>query len=158
MDCSPPGFSVHGILQARIREWVTMPSSRGSSQPRDQICIFCSMNMHCRGVIYCWAIGEDPVSCTITYFISLYILAINQLCSNYVIFSLFGCTTLPVGSLFPNLDLSPCLLQRKHRCLTTGSPANSLTHRFKGKKAEAQRDCDLPIEKLTFPEFGSLSS
>ena len=35
MDCSPPGSSVHGILQARILERVTMPSSRGSSQPRD---------------------------------------------------------------------------------------------------------------------------
>ena len=35
MDCSPPGFSVCGILQARILEWVGMPSSRGSSPPRD---------------------------------------------------------------------------------------------------------------------------
>ena len=35
-DCSPPGSSVHGILQARILEWVAMPSSRGSSRPRDQ--------------------------------------------------------------------------------------------------------------------------
>ena len=34
MDCSPPGSSVHGILQARIQEWAAMPSSRGSSQPR----------------------------------------------------------------------------------------------------------------------------
>ena len=32
---SPPGSSVHGILQARILEWVSMPSSRGSSQLRD---------------------------------------------------------------------------------------------------------------------------
>ena len=37
MDCSPPGSSVHRILQARILEWVAMPSSRGSSRPRDQI-------------------------------------------------------------------------------------------------------------------------
>ena len=36
MDCSPPGSSVPGILQARVLEWVAMPSSRGSSQPRDQ--------------------------------------------------------------------------------------------------------------------------
>jgi len=36
MDCSPPGSSVHGILQARILEWVAVPFSRGSSQPRDQ--------------------------------------------------------------------------------------------------------------------------
>ena len=36
MDCSPPGFSVMGILQARILEWVVMPSSRASSQSRDR--------------------------------------------------------------------------------------------------------------------------
>ena len=35
MDCSPPGSSVHGILQARILEWLVMPSSRGSPRPRD---------------------------------------------------------------------------------------------------------------------------
>ena len=33
LDCSPPGSSVHGILQARILEWVAMLSSRASSQP-----------------------------------------------------------------------------------------------------------------------------
>ena len=33
MDCSPPGSSVHGILQAKILEWVAMLSSRGSSNP-----------------------------------------------------------------------------------------------------------------------------
>ena len=36
MGCSPPGSSVCGILQARILEWVAMPFSRGSSQPRNQ--------------------------------------------------------------------------------------------------------------------------
>ena len=36
MDYSLPGFSVHGILQARILGWVVFPFSRGSSQPRDQ--------------------------------------------------------------------------------------------------------------------------
>ena len=36
MDCSPPGSFVHGILQARIVEWVAMLSSNGSSQSRDQ--------------------------------------------------------------------------------------------------------------------------
>ena len=35
INCSLPGSSVDGILQARILEWVSMPSSRGSSQPRD---------------------------------------------------------------------------------------------------------------------------
>ena len=36
VDCSPPDSSVYGILQARILEWIAVPSSRGSSQPRDQ--------------------------------------------------------------------------------------------------------------------------
>ena len=36
MDCIPPGFSVHGILQTRILEWVPMPSFKGSPHPRDQ--------------------------------------------------------------------------------------------------------------------------
>ena len=40
-DYSPLGSSVHGILQARILEWVAVPSSRGSSQPRDQIQVSC---------------------------------------------------------------------------------------------------------------------
>ena len=41
MDCSPPGSSVYGILQARTLEWVAMPSCRGSSWPRDQTRISC---------------------------------------------------------------------------------------------------------------------
>ena len=36
MDCSPPGASVHGILQARILDWVAISFCRGSSRPRDQ--------------------------------------------------------------------------------------------------------------------------
>ena len=36
IDCSPPGSSVHGILQARVLEWVVIHFSRGSSWPRDQ--------------------------------------------------------------------------------------------------------------------------
>ena len=36
MDCSLPGFSVHRILQGRTLEWDAVPSSRGSSQPRDR--------------------------------------------------------------------------------------------------------------------------
>ena len=36
IDCSPPGSSLHGILQARILEWVAISFSRGSSQPRDR--------------------------------------------------------------------------------------------------------------------------
>ena len=41
MDCSLLGSSVHGILQARILEWVVISFSRGSSQPRDQTRVPC---------------------------------------------------------------------------------------------------------------------
>ena len=38
-NCGPPGSSVHGILQARILEWVAISSSRVSSQPKDRTCV-----------------------------------------------------------------------------------------------------------------------
>ena len=41
MDCSLPGSSVHGILQAKILEWGAVPFSRGSSQPRNQTRVSC---------------------------------------------------------------------------------------------------------------------
>ena len=41
LDCSPPGFSVHGILQARILEWVAIHVSRGSSQPKGRTQVSC---------------------------------------------------------------------------------------------------------------------
>ena len=53
MDCSPPGCSIHEILQARILEWVAMPSSRGSSWPRD--CTHISCLLH-------WQAGSLPLA------------------------------------------------------------------------------------------------
>ena len=41
INCSPPGSSVHGIFQLRILKWVAIPSSRGSSPPRDQTYVSC---------------------------------------------------------------------------------------------------------------------
>ena len=52
MDCSPPGSSVHGILQARILEWVAMPFSRGLSWPKDRTCISCLLH---------WPVGSLPL-------------------------------------------------------------------------------------------------
>ena len=55
MKCSPPGFSVHGISQARILEWVVIFFSRRSFWPRDQI------HMSCIGrrILYCWATRKE---------------------------------------------------------------------------------------------------
>ena len=54
MDCSPPGFSVHGVFQARTLEWVSISSSRGSSWPRDWTRVSCIAG----GFFACWAIRE----------------------------------------------------------------------------------------------------
>ena len=58
MDCSPPGSSVHGILQARILEGVAISSSRGSSQLRDQTQVSCIPG----GLFIIWATGP-PGKC-----------------------------------------------------------------------------------------------
>ena len=44
IDCSPPGSSDHGILQARILEWVAMPS-REPSRPRDRTRVSCLLHL-----------------------------------------------------------------------------------------------------------------
>ena len=46
-DCSPPGSSVHGILQARLLEWVAIPFSRGPFWTRDRSCL-----LPCRQILY----------------------------------------------------------------------------------------------------------
>ena len=52
VDCSPPSSSVQGVLQARILEWVAMPSSRGSSWSRDWIQV-CYISCTGRWSLYC---------------------------------------------------------------------------------------------------------
>ena len=60
IDCSPPGSSVHGILQARILEWVAISFSRGSSRPRNQTRVSCTAGI----VFIIWATREAPVNAT----------------------------------------------------------------------------------------------
>ena len=57
MDCSPPGSSVHGILQARILEWVAISFSRGSSQPRNRTQVSCFTDRF----FTLWATREAPI-------------------------------------------------------------------------------------------------
>ena len=55
----PPGFSVHGIFQARILEWVAISFSRGPSQPRDGTRVSC-ISCIGRQILYHFAIREAP--------------------------------------------------------------------------------------------------
>ena len=54
--CSLPGFSVHGIFQARVLEWAAISFSRGSSWPRDQTQVSCIAGRH----FALWATREVP--------------------------------------------------------------------------------------------------
>ena len=60
MDCSLPG-SAHGILQARILEWVTLPSCRGIF-PTQGLKLGLLQLLHSRQILYCWATGEAHLS------------------------------------------------------------------------------------------------
>ena len=71
MDCSPPGSSVHRILQARILEWVVIPFSRKSSWPRGWI-----QFSYISGRLPCEPLGK-PLCLICTFFII--ILAHRQL-------------------------------------------------------------------------------
>ena len=80
MDCSLPGSSVHGILQARILEWVAIPFSRGSSWPRDWTGVSCIAGRFST----VWAIREPQYFCVNFYiyylgdFTSIFLLCQKQ--------------------------------------------------------------------------------
>ena len=59
MDCSLPGSSVHGILQASILEWIAISFSRGSSRPRDRS----RVSPHCRQILYLLSHQGNPSVC-----------------------------------------------------------------------------------------------
>ena len=63
MDHSPPGSSVHRILQARILEWVAIPSSKGSSGPRDRTWV--SYVLWIGGRFFTTSTLESPKNCTL---------------------------------------------------------------------------------------------
>ena len=55
-NCSPPGFSVHGILEARILQWIAILFSRGSNHGL----------LHCRQILYLWATGKSKILLVVT--------------------------------------------------------------------------------------------
>ena len=56
MDCSPLGSPVHGILQARILEWVTISSSSLTQESNPHLLCL----LHCSWILYCWTTREGP--------------------------------------------------------------------------------------------------
>ena len=84
MDCSPPGSSVHGILQARILEWVAISSSRGSSLPRDWTCVCYVSCVSCVGkwILYTEAPGKPVYVNTILLLLLLSRFSRVRLCDH----------------------------------------------------------------------------
>ena len=78
MDCSLPSSSVHVILQARTLEWVAIPFSRGSSQPRNQTQVSCITG----GFFTIWATGEAyiPISIRDQILRSCHVHQVSELC------------------------------------------------------------------------------
>ena len=101
MYCSPPGFSVHGLFQTRILEWVFISFFRGSSWPRDRTHVACTG----RWILYHWATREAccnmyPHSIPMYYWVIFYyILQFAYLFTSWWIFGLcFSIIFKPKGS------------------------------------------------------------
>ena len=100
MDCSLPGPSVQGIFQAKILEWVSISSSRGSSQPRDWTLVSC-ISCIVRWILYNCAILEIPLPSQIWMALPLF-LTFHSL--------LFLATTLIIFVFFHSSERSPATL------------------------------------------------
>ena len=102
MDCSPPGSSVHGTLQARILAWVAIPFCRGSSQLRDQNWVSCIAGRfftvwatgrkicHHNYCYFCYSITTEIVKLALLGFWALYMCCVPK----FSIFRLISFTSL----------------------------------------------------------------
>ena len=78
--CNPMGYTVHGILQARIQEWVTFPFSMGSSQPRNQNQVSCIVG----GFFTTWATGKSLNSINLFLLHNLWTMNKDLRCSLFI--------------------------------------------------------------------------
>ena len=102
MDWNPPGSSVHGILQARILEWVARPSSRGSFHSRDQTQV-----SHIAGRLFTvWATKEAQK--VIRYYKMFFLIQESFLCFVQFTHKSFGkMTCWHIKHLTKNIDDEP---------------------------------------------------
>ena len=98
-DCSPPGSSVHGILQARILEWVAISFSRGSSWLRDQ-------TLHCRQILYCLSHQGRPLTPSLCYISWYNCKRSMKPIGRYVCAGLFFSLCMWLGGIFPRIPIS----------------------------------------------------
>ena len=117
MECSPPGSSVHGILQARTLEWVAMLFSRRSSRPRDRR-VSCIIG---RSFTF-WATREVPI---ISHYYLLSKLHCTAAMNGFPL--LLPCVLVPHPTMSPSRELSLVLDTRTHTHTHTEHPCNFLS-------------------------------
>ena len=114
MNCSPPGSSVHGILQVRILKWLVMPSSRGSEFPTQGLNPCPLHFLHCKWIPYLLSHQGSPRTCLYNYkgLVSKMIRRESWLVDGpLTIFSiLVGVSVGLLGPIFENLYFSPRFL------------------------------------------------
>ena len=98
MDYSPPGSSVHGIFQAIILEWVAMPSSRGSSPPRDRTHLLCLQ--HLTGGFFTTSATWEALSCSLVEYYSEFFC--SKSCLKFI---LYVSSDLYILGLFKNISI-----------------------------------------------------
>ena len=153
MDCSLPGSSVCGILQARIVEWVAIPFSGGSSQPRDQTWVSCIAG----GFFTVWTIREisHKQKRNLKHFSLRASLAVQWL---RLWASITGDSGLiPGWGTKISHDICVCVLMClvSQLCLTLFDPMDCVAHQalspwFSAKKTQANKNFSLTYE---FPMF-----
>ena len=116
MDCSLPGSSVHGILQARILERLTISFPRGSSQPRNWTQVSLEKEMATHSSIHAWKISwtEEPGG--------LQTMGSQRVGHNWATKHISTC-----GILVPWQGTEPVTSALEARFLTTGLPGKSPT-------------------------------
>ena len=115
MDCSLPGSSVPGILQARKLEWMTIPFSRGSSWPRDQTHVSCITGRF----LTIWATREAPLD-YVVHAIPIHFAKFHSIHLNECIYLLnLNCTSINYMYMFMHIYIYNLTLTCVYTCVHT---------------------------------------
>ena len=110
MGCSPPDSSIHGILQARILEWIAIPYSRASSWPRDQT----QVSSIAGRFFTIWATWEAIDTLLLTNVHCLHLDSLSVLCSfmgfaKWLMSFIYYCSNIQNSCIAPKIPCTPAI-------------------------------------------------